>query len=40
MIELDIFIEELELYNGKNLNKEEVHIRLLEIKEAIINNLL
>jgi len=35
MNELEIFIEEIELYRGSTLNKKEVYQRLQEIKKEL-----
>jgi hypothetical protein len=40
MNELEIFIEEIELYIGKTLNKEEVYQRLQEIKKELTKPLI
>ena len=40
MNELEIFIEEIELYRGKTLNKEEVYQRLQEIKKELTKPLI
>lgn len=38
MKELEIFIEEIELYRGKTLNKEEVYQRLQGIKKNLLSH--
>jgi hypothetical protein len=40
MNELEIFIEEIELYRGTTLNKKEVYQRLQEIKKELTKPLI
>jgi hypothetical protein len=40
MNELEIFIEEIELYRGDTLNKKEVYQRLQDIKQELTKPLI